>query len=374
MTAKRDYYEILGVPKQAALDEIKKSYRQAALKFHPDRNPGDREAESRFKEAAEAYEVLSDTEKRARYDQYGHDGLAAGGFGPRGFSSSEDIFEAFGDIFGDIFGFGRRGGGGRRGPRPGASLRAEVEIDFIEAAKGCERTIVLKRHEVCKTCTGSGAKAGTQASQCATCGGHGQVLQGGGFFTIQTACPKCGGSGKFIKDPCKDCHGEGTTREKGEVKIAIPAGIDTNSRIRVTGQGEPSLAGGERGDLFVDVTVRPHAIFEREGTNLFCEIPVSFTQATLGADIEVATLDEKIALKLPHGTPSGQLFRLRGHGLPDIEGGRKGDLVVRVVIDVPRSLTKQQEDLLREFAKTEKVEVKPRKKSLLDKIKDIFES
>ncbi|MEK7467762.1 MAG: molecular chaperone DnaJ [Planctomycetota bacterium] len=370
MSTKRDYYEILGVPKNASLDEIKKSYRQAAMKFHPDRNPGDKDAEARFKEAAESYEVLADAEKRARYDQFGHAGLESAGFGSRGFSSPEDIFEAFGDIFGDFFGFGRRGGGGGR---RGASLRAEVEIEFVEAAKGCDRTIVMKRHEVCGTCRGTGAKAGTQASQCPLCGGHGQVLQGGGFFTIRTSCPKCAGSGKVVKDPCKPCGGEGTTREKAEVKVAIPAGIDTNTRIRVPGEGEPSLAGGGRGDLFVDVTVKPHSIFEREGTTLFCEVPISFSQAALGAEIEVATLDEKVTLKVPRSTPSGQLFRIRGKGLPDVEGGRQGDMVVRVVIEVPKSLTKEQEDLLREFAKTEKVEVKPRKKSLLDKIKDIFE-
>ncbi len=371
MSTKRDYYEVLGVPKNASVDEIKKSYRQAALKHHPDRNPGDKEAETKFKEAAEAYEVLADEEKRGRYDQFGHAGLESAGYGPRGFSSTDDIFAAFGDIFGDFFGFGRRGGGG--GPRRGASLRAEVEIEFVEAAKGCDRTLAIKRHEVCTTCGGNGAKAGTQPVQCQTCGGHGQVLQGGGFFTIRTTCPRCSGSGKVVKDPCKPCGGEGVTREKKEIKVHIPAGIDTNTRIRVPDEGEPSLAGGARGDLFVDVTVKPHAVFEREGTTLFCEVPISFSQAALGADIEVATLDEKVSLKLPRATQSGQLFRIRAHGLPDIEGGRQGDMVVRVVIEVPKSLTKQQEDLLREFAKTEKVEVKPRKKSLLDKIKDIFE-
>lgn len=370
MSTKRDYYEVLGVTKNASEDDIKKAYRQAALKHHPDRNPGDKEAETKFKEAAEAYEVLADSEKRARYDQFGHAGLDSAGFGPRGFQSAEDIFEAFGDIFGDFFGFGRRGGGG---PRRGASLRAEVELDFVDAAKGCDRTLVLKRHEICGECKGTGAKPGTEPAACQLCGGHGQVLQGGGFFTIRTTCPKCGGSGKYIKDRCRPCGGEGVVREKAEVKVHIPAGIDTNTRIRVAGEGEPSLAGGARGDLFVDVAVRPHPVFEREGTTLFCEVPVSFSQAALGADIEVSTLDEKVSLKLPRATQSGQLFRIRGHGLPDVEGGRKGDLVVRAVIEVPKSLTKQQEDLLREFAKTEKVEVKPRKKSLLDKIKDIFE-
>lgn len=370
MTTKRDYYEVLGVTKSASLDEIKKAYRQAAIKHHPDKNPGDHQAELNFKEAAEAYEVLGDEGRRARYDQFGHAGLEQGGFGPRGFSSPEDIFEAFGDIFGDFFGFGR----GRGGPRRGASLRADVEIDFVEAAKGCERTLSLKRHEVCGTCGGNGAKPGTQPSECPLCGGHGQVLQGGGFFTIRTTCPKCGGAGKVVKDPCRECGGAGMKREKADVKVTIPAGIDNQTRIRIPGAGEPSPGGGGRGDLYVDVTVRPHAVFEREGTTLFCEVPIPFSQAALGGDLEVQTLDEKVNVKIPRATQSGQLFRVRGHGLPDIDGGRKGDLVVRVVVDVPKNLTKQQEDLLRELAKTEKVEVKPRKKSLLDKIKDIFET
>lgn len=367
MASKRDYYEVLGVPRNAGLDEIKKSYRQAALKFHPDRNPGDKQAETKFKEAAEAYEVLSDSEKRARYDQYGHDGLAAGGFGPRGFSSADDVFEAFGDIFGDLFGFGRQRS------RRGASLRVEVELEFEEAAKGVERTIEVKRHETCTTCGGSGAKPGTQPSECPLCGGHGQVLQGGGFFTIRTTCPRCHGTGKHIKDPCKPCGGGGMVREKAEIKVTIPAGIDNETRLRVAGQGEPSPEGGGRGDLFVDVTVRPHAFFERDGNHLFCELPISFVQAALGADVEVPTLDGKASLKIPRGTPAGQVFRLRGKGLPDVSGRGTGDLLVRLAIDVPKHLTKEQETMLREYAKSEKIEVKPRKKGLLDKIKDIFE-
>jgi len=368
MAGKRDYYEILGVAKTATVDEIKKAYRQAALKHHPDRNPGDKDAEARFKEAADAWEVLSDPDKRARYDQFGHEGLEQGGFGPRGFRSTDDIFEAFGDIFGDFFGFGRQ-----RAHR-GANLGAEVELDFTDAAKGVERTLDVKRHEICATCGGSGAKAGSAPVTCPVCNGHGQVLQGGGFFTIRTACPKCRGTGKHIKDPCKPCGGHGIVRETVQIKVKIPAGIDTQTRLRVSGEGEPSLEGGGRGDLFVDVTVHPHPVFERDGVHLLCDLPVSFVQAALGAEIDVATLEEKVSLKIPRATPSGQQFRLRGHGLPDVEGGRKGDLIVRVVVDVPRHLTKQQEDLLREYAKTENVEVKPRKKGFFDKIKDIFES
>jgi molecular chaperone DnaJ len=362
--AKRDYYEILGVAREASADEIKKAYRQVALKHHPDRNPGNKEAEAFFKEASEAFDVLSDPEKRTRYDQFGHEGLT-GGFEARGFGSTEDVFQHFGDIFSDLFGFGRSS--------RGASLRAAVELEFTEAARGAEKTIELKRHEVCGACQGSGAKAGTAPSTCAACGGHGQVMQSAGFFAIRTTCPRCRGTGKQIKEPCKDCNGGGLVRAKVELKVKIPAGIDTETRIRLPGEGEPSLEGGGRGDLFVDVTVRPHAYFEREDNDLLIDLPISFVQAAIGAEVEVPTLDGKAALRIPRGTPGLQRFRLRGKGLPDINGGRAGDLIVRVVIDVPKHLTREQEDCLREYAKSEKIEIKPRKKGLLDKIKDIFQ-
>ncbi|NUN48899.1 MAG: molecular chaperone DnaJ [Candidatus Brocadiae bacterium] len=366
-SGKRDYYEVLGVAKNASPDEIKKAFRQAALKFHPDRNPGNAEAEEKFKEASEAFDVLQDPEKRAKYDRFGHEGLS-GGFAPRGFGSSEDIFEAFGDIFGDLFGFSRSR------TRKGPSLRAEVELEFVEAARGVDKTLVLKRHEICTGCRGSGCREGTSPSTCGTCGGRGQVLQGGGFFTIATACPKCGGAGKVVTDPCRGCSGNGVTREKAEVTVRIPAGIESETRIRVQGQGEPGPAGTERGDLFVDILVRPHPVFERDGADLLCDLPVSFAQCALGGEVEVQTLGEKVTLKIPRGTQGGQHFRLRGQGLPRLDSTRKGDLIVTAVIEVPTKLTKAQEELLRGFAKTENIEVKPRKRGFFDKIKDIFES
>lgn len=370
--AERDYYEVLGVAKDSSPEDIKKAFRKAALKYHPDRNPGDKEAEAKFKEVAQAYEVLSDPERRARYDRFGHEGLS--GVATRGYTSADEIFDAFADIFGEdsLFSsfFGRRS---RSRGRRGANLRAQITIEFEEAARGCEKTVDVRRSARCGTCGGTGAKAGTKPATCRGCGGRGVVVQAHGFFSIQTPCPHCRGAGQVIEDPCRDCRGSGHVQENRQVRVRIPAGIDDGTRLRVPGEGEPGSDPSLTGDLYCDIFVKPHPFFEREGKNVFCEIPITFSQAALGAEIEVPTLAGPMRMRLPPGTDSGQLFRLRRQGLPDVNGGTPGDQIVRVSIEVPKKLSARQEELLREFAKTEKVEVKPRKKGFLDRIKDIFE-
>jgi len=349
---KRDYYEILGVDRKATTDEIRAAFRKLALKHHPDRNPGDKEAERKFKEISQAYDVLSDGEKRGKYDAHGHEGLR--GFAQRDFqnASLDDIFSAFGDIFGgesifgDIFGMSRR-----RGPSKGTSLRVEVEIDFKEAAAGCERSISLWRHEPCGACGGSGARAGTGPEVCGECGGRGQVLRSAGFFSIGQTCGRCGGAGQVIADPCGKCRGAGVERVKREIKVQIPAGIEDSTRMRVAGQGEPARGGGAPGDLYVDVFVKAHPFFKRDGADLFCELPVTFASAAMGAEIDVPTLDGRAKLKVPKGTPSGQVLRLRGQGMPVLNGRGRGDLHVRVVVQVPAKISKRQEELLTEFDK-----------------------
>jgi molecular chaperone DnaJ len=353
---KRDYYELLGVARGATTDEIRAAYRKLALKYHPDRNPNDKEAEKKFKEISEAYDVLSDDPKRRLYDQYGHEGLR--GQATRDFqtASFQDIFEAFGDIFGDrsffgdFFGMGR---GGRQGSRRGASLRVELEVGFEEAALGAKRTIELARHEPCATCRGSGAKPGTSLATCKTCGGRGVVSRNAGFFMLQQTCPACGGEGKQIQTPCGDCRGAGVLRAKREIEIQIPAGIEHGTRMRLGGQGEASRDGGPPGDLYVDVYVKPHRFFKREENDIYCEVPVTFAQAALGAEIEVPTLYGKSALKIPRGTPSGALLRMRGQGVTGVNGRARGDQIVRVTVSVPAKLTKRQEELLSEFSKIE---------------------
>ncbi len=353
MDGKKDYYELLGIAKNASTDEIRSAFRKLALKYHPDRNPGDKEAEAKFKEISAAYDVLSDDEKRRAYDQYGHEGLR--GYAQRDFSgaSFEDIFSAFGDlfggegVFGDIFGMGR----GRRGAARGTSLRVEVELDFKEAAKGVEKSILIWRHEPCGECGGSGAKKGSRPQTCRDCGGRGQVLRSAGFFSISQACPTCGGAGHVISDPCAKCRGAGVERVKREIKVAIPAGIDDSTRMRVAGQGEAAPGGGAPGDLYVDVFVKPHAVFKRDAADLYCEMPVPFSTAVMGAEIDVPTIDGRAKLKIPRGTPSGQVLRLKGQGLPVVNGRGHGDLLVRVVVHVPTKISKRQEELLAEFDK-----------------------
>ena len=351
----KDYYEILGVPKSASAEDIRKAFRTLALKFHPDRNPGDKEAEKKFKEISQAYDVLSDDEKRKQYDRFGPEGLR--GYATRDFegASFEDIFRSFGDIFGgegsfgDFFNVGR----GRRGPRKGTSLRVEIALDFLEAAKGIEKKIDLWREELCKTCSGSGSKPGKGPETCRTCGGRGMVMQSAGFFSVQRTCPTCGGEGKRITDPCESCRGRGTQRVKREITVKIPAGIEDSTRMRVAGEGEPSHDGGPPGDLYVDVYVREHEFFKRDGADLQCEIPITFAQAALGAEIEVPTVEGRAKLKIPRGTASHTVFRLRNEGLPHVQGRGRGDLYVRAVIQVPAKLTKRQEELLQEFTKIE---------------------
>jgi molecular chaperone DnaJ len=371
MATKRDYYEVLGVARAASDEDIKRAYRRLALKYHPDRNPNDEDAEQRFKEAAEAYEVLCDPEKRSRYDRFGHSGLSGTGF--HEFSSAEDIFDAFGDIFGgSVFGnlFGARRG--RRGPRPGRDLRIHLELELLEAARGASKTFDIRRKEICATCSGSGAKSGTQPVTCSYCGGRGEVLQSQGFFRITTTCPGCQGAGTQIREPCSECAGSGRVLAVRTLQIDIPAGVDTGMRVRLRGEGEPGDNGAPRGDLYCYINVREHPLFHREGPNLICQVPIAFTQAALGAEIEVPSLTGKQTLNVPRGTQSGEVFRLRGQGMPDPRGKGSGDLVVQVTIETPRKLTKRQEELLREFADLEQAHVSPQRKSFFEKLREYF--
>lgn len=370
MQRKRDYYEVLGVGREASEREISSAYRKLATKYHPDRNPGDEDATLKFKEAAEAYEVLSDAEKRARYDRFGHAGVDGAGGGNQ---SAEDIFEAFGEmfgggLFGDLFGRGR---GGNR-PRRGNDVRVDVTLTLEEAAKGVRNKVRIPRQRPCGTCSGSGSKPGSQPESCRHCGGSGQILQAAGILRVQTTCAVCRGAGKIIIDPCQDCRGAGVVRENATVEVAIPAGIDNDMRVRLRGEGEPSPNGGPAGDCYCFVHVKPHKIFQREGEHLLVHIPISFPQAALGATLEVPTLDGPQPLEVPAGTQSGETFRLRGQGMPDPQGGRRGDLVVEVAIETPKRLTARQEELLRELAELEHDHVSPHRKSFLEKIRDYF--
>jgi len=375
-TAKRDYYEVLGVAKTANADEIKKAFRELAKKWHPDRNPDKKaEAEEKFKEIAEAYSVLSDDEKRKRYDQFGHEGLAGGGGSPD-FSgvSVEDIFSSFfggrsGSIFEEIFG-GSGGGAGAR--TQGASLRIEQEITLEEAAKGVKKVLEFQREELCETCNGNRAKPGTKATACAYCHGNGFVTRTQGFFQMRTTCPRCHGRGEVVETPCTACRGSGHERKKIRLEIPIPAGVEDNTRFPLPGQGEPGENGGPRGVLYLIVRVKEHEYFVRRGNDLLIEMPVTFTMAALGGEIEVPTLDARVRLPIPKGTQSGQLLRMRGLGMPDINGYGKGDLFVRVVVETPKKLSSEQEELLRKFAETEKANIKPHKRSLFEKVKDFF--
>ena len=345
--SKRDYYEVLGVSKSASAQELKKAYRRVAMKYHPDRNPDNAEAEEKFKEASEAYEVLSDDQKKAAYDQYGHAGVegAAGmGGGAQGFGNFSDIF---GDVFGDIFGGG--GGGGRGGPSRGADLRYTLDLSLEEAVKGTTVKIKVPTLVVCDTCDGSGAKPGSSPTTCSTCGGVGQVRMQQGFFSVQQTCPTCRGKGKVISDPCTACHGQGRVEETKTLSVKVPAGVDTGDRIRLAGEGEAGADGGPSGDLYVQVSVREHEFFQRDGKNLYCEVPISIFDACLGGEIEVPTLDGRVKLKVPDETQTGKLFRMRGKGVVPVRGGAAGDLLCRVIIETPVNLSKKQKDLLSEL-------------------------
>lgn len=373
--AKRDYYEVLGVERGASDAELKKAYRRLAMKFHPDRNPDDKEAEDKFKEANEAYEVLTDANKRAAYDQYGHAGvdpnMGAGGAGGFGGGNFSDIF---GDVFGDIFGGG--GGRGRSSVQRGSDLRYTLELDLEEAVRGTSVTIRVPTLAACNTCDGSGAKKGTSPVTCTTCGGHGQVRMQQGFFSVQQTCPRCHGTGKMIADPCNDCHGHGRVEEQKTLSVKVPAGVDTGDRIRLAGEGEAGVNGGPAGDLYVVVSVREHKIFQRDGKNLYCEVPISFADAALGGELEVPTLDGRVKLKIPDGAQTGKLFRLRGKGVTPVRGGSAGDLLCRVVVETPVNLTKRQRELLEELRETLEVEgsnQSPRAKSWFEGVKNFFE-
>ena len=345
--AKRDYYEILGVSKSASADEIKKSYRRLAMKHHPDRNKDDDTSESKFKEAKEAYEVLKDSEKRATYDRFGHDGLkgpagGAGGFGGEGFG------DIFGDVFGDIFGGGRRAGGGPQVFR-GADLGYELQLDLEKAVSGDSVKIDVPTQVSCDTCKGSGAKKGSEPVTCSTCSGVGQVRMQQGFFSIQQTCPACKGAGTTIADPCSACHGRGRVRKTRTLAVKVPAGVDDGDRIRLSGEGEAGRNGGPAGDLYVEIRVKPHKIFEREGSNLSCEVPVSFAAAALGGEVELPTLDGNVSLKVPAGTQSGKVFRLRGKGVTTVRDPRNGDLFAEVAVETPIHLTTEQKEALETF-------------------------
>lgn len=374
MATKIDYYETLGISRTASQTEISRAYRKLAIKYHPDSNPGDEDAVKSFKAAAEAYEILNDPDKRARYDQYGHAGVENAGGGAH-FRDVEDIMEAFGDIFGGgIFGdmFGR-GGGGRRGGRrvrKGADIKVRVVLDLEEAAVGINKQITVDRRVACETCSGSGAKAGSQPQPCVRCGGLGQVVQQAGILRVQTSCPSCGGQGTIISDPCTDCRGNGFIARKVTLDVAIPAGVDDGMRVRLTGEGQPSPDGGPAGDCYCHISLRKHKLFEREGDHLILRMPITYTQAVLGAEIEVPTLNGPATLTIPPGAASGEVFKLRGKGMPDPHGRGEGDLYVQTNIEIPKKLEPRQEELLRELAELEHTNVSAHRKSFLESIRE----
>ena len=383
--SKRDYYDVLGVSRDVGESELKSAYRKLALKFHPDRNPGDKVAEERFKEAAEAYAVLCDPEKRSLYDRFGHKGVStaagAGGFDPSVFSEFGDLADILGNMFGfgDLFG---GGGGGRRrgGPQRGADLRYDLEISFEEAASGTETTIQIPRHETCETCSGSGAAPGSSPSTCPQCRGQGQVRFQQGFFTVSRTCPQCRGAGRVITKPCQTCGGEGRVTRDRKITVKIPPGIASGQQLRLQNEGEAGAAGGPAGHLYVVVQVQEHEFFRRDGVNLFCEVAVNFTTLALGGEIQVPTLDSPENVKVPEGTQTGTTLRLRGKGMPDVNGRGRGDLFATVQVQTPKKLNKEQRHLLEQLAKAlpkEKFEPRPHgdaedERNLFDRVKDMF--
>lgn len=366
MTSRRDYYEVLGVTKEADDEEIKKAYRKLAMQYHPDRNAGDPEAEVKFKECAQAYEILRDTEKRRRYDRYGHAGLD--GAGVPNFNDAQSVF----DLFGNIFGFGDGFGGGQPGRQAGRDLKIALEIDLIEAARGCTRTITIPREELCSECSGSGAKRGTQPATCRRCNGQGAVLLSQGFFRVQQTCRACGGRGSVITDPCGNCRGRGRQVMQRTLDVRVRPGVDNGMTLQVSGEGEAGDPGAPRGDLHCVIRVREHSMFQRDGTHLICQVPITFSQAALGADIEVPTLDGKITHAIKRGVQSGDVVRIYGQGMPSLRDGRPGDLLVQVIVETPKQLTKRQEELLRELAELDNKHVSPQRKSFLEKLKELF--
>ncbi|MBV9622371.1 MAG: molecular chaperone DnaJ [Acidobacteria bacterium] len=370
---KRDYYEILGVQRGASEQEIKSAYRRLALQYHPDRNPNNPDAEEKFKEASEAYAVLADGEKRSVYDRFGHAGLGAMGAGT-GFDAS--MFQDFSDIFGEFFGFGDLFGGARSGRRTrvqrGSDLREDITIEFEEAVFGTEKKVIYRKHENCEGCGGSGSAHGKAPTNCRTCGGRGQVRYQQGFFSIARTCPACQGAGSVISDPCSRCKGEGRIVQQKTVEAKIPAGVEDETRIRFSGLGEAGIHGGPAGDLYVVLHVKDHPFFERQGTDLHCVVPISFTQAALGAEIQVPTLDGAQVLKVPEGTQSGAVLKIRGKGVPVLNSHGKGDLFVEVRVQTPIKLTKRQKELLEELQGTAPIENSPQRRTILGKVKEIF--
>ena len=371
--SKRDYYEVLGVGRDTSEREIKKAYKRLAMKFHPDRNPGDKEAEANFKEVKEAYEILTDSDKKAAYDQFGHAGVDPNR-GGGGYGGSADFGDVFGDVFGDIFGGGRRGG--QRQAARGSDLRYNLELSLEEAVRGLTKELRIPTLAACDVCDGSGAKKGSSPTTCGTCHGQGQVQMRQGFFAVQQACPTCHGRGKIIKDPCNKCHGEGRVEKSKTLSVKIPAGVDTGDRIRLSGEGEAGEYGAPPGDLYVQVSVREHAIFQRDGNNLYCEVPISFSKAALGGEIEVPTLDGKVNLKIPAETQTGRMFRMRGKGVKSVRSHAVGDLLCKVVMETPVNLNERQKELLREFEDTLTGQSKkhsPKAEGFFDGVKKFFQ-
>lgn len=377
--AKRDYYEVLGVSKTASEDEIKKAFRKMAMKYHPDRNPDNKEAEEKFKEVNEAYAVLSDKQKRSAYDQFGHSAAGGMGAGPGGFGGAEGFggfAEAFGDIFGDIFGGGGRSRSGAKAMYRGSDLSYTVELTLEEAAKGKEMQIRIPAWNICKTCDGSGAKAGTSAKECETCHGLGVIRIQQGVFNMQQTCPTCRGAGKVIPEPCPDCHGQGRTKTSKTLEIKIPQGIDDGMRIRSAGNGEPGINGGQAGDLYIEIRVKPHEIFERDGDDLHCQIPVPMTTSALGGEIEVPTLDGSARIDIPAGTQGGKVFRLKAKGIKGVHASYPGDLYAHIIIEIPVRLTEAQRKQLKTFDESVKAggdKHSPQSKSWTDKVKGFFQ-
>jgi molecular chaperone DnaJ len=386
MATKRDYYEVLGVDRSATAEEIKKAYRKMAVKYHPDKNPGDKEAEEKFKEVGEAYEALADAQKRAAYDQYGHAafdrsrGFGGARSGGGGFHDPFEIFrEVFsgggggGTIFDDLFGGGGSSGrGDPGGPQRGSDLRYDMEITFEEAVRGAEKEISLTKLEACDACHGSGAESGSSRKQCPTCHGRGQVVTARGIFSIAQTCPRCKGAGQIIEKPCRACSGEGRREKSSKVRLRIPAGVDTGARLRSSGNGEGGLRGGSAGDLYVVLHVREHEIFQREGDDLICEVPIQFVDAALGADVDVPTLTEPAQIRIPPGTQNGAVFRLKGRGVKNVQGYGHGDLHVRVTVEVPTKLNTAQKEKLKEFAELCDPSVNPMRESFFAKAKKLF--
>jgi molecular chaperone DnaJ len=379
--SQRDYYEVLGVSRDVSEAELKKSYRALALQYHPDRNEGDAEAEETFKQISEAYSVLSDSEKRARYDRFGHAGIRGMGGGPGDFGDLGGFTDLFNDLFGDIFGSSRGGGRRRTRGQRGADLRYNLEIELKDVLEGTETSIRIPKMRRCESCSGSGAQAGASPEICGRCHGSGQIVFQQGFFRVNRTCETCGGAGQVISNPCTECRGAGRVEGQQQISVKVPAGIHEGARLRLVGEGEAGISGGSPGDLYVVIGIREHPLFEREGSHLICEVPVPFVRAALGGEIDVPTLEGKIKMQIPEGTQSGKVLRLRGKGLPPLQPGAdparleraRGELYVRIFVEVPTKLSARQRELLEDFARATDTDVSPASKGFMDKLRDFFE-